>query len=129
MAGWTGEDAWEDAMKGKVLALFTLGPLCLALVSKASGQVGFARTDYPAGAQPAAVVIADFNGDGKADLAVANFGSNNVSILLGNGSGTFGAASGFATGNNPVYVAVGDFNADNKLDLAVANQNSDSISV
>ncbi len=95
-------------MKGKVLALFTLGPLCLALVSKASGQVGFARTDYPAGAQPAAVVIADFNGDGKADLAVANFGSNNVSILLGNGNGTFSPQTFFNAGMGPVSVATGD---------------------
>ena len=116
-------------MKGKVLALFTLGPLCLALVSKASGQVGFARTDYPAGAQPAALVIADFNADGKADLAVANFGSNNVSILLGNGNGTFSPQTFFNAGMGPVSVATGDFNGDNKLDLVAANVNSNTVSV
>jgi hypothetical protein len=44
------------------------------------------------------------------DLAVANFGSNNVSILLGTGTGSFGTATNFAVGSFPVSVAVGDFN-------------------
>src|SRR5205807_2278591 len=47
--------------------------------------------------------------------------SNSVSILLGNGDGTFGAPVNFTVGTNPRSVAVGDFNGDGKLDLAVAN--------
>ena len=46
------------------------------------------------------------------DLAVANFVSNNVSILLGNGTGSFGTATNFAVGSGPFSVAVGDFNGD-----------------
>ena len=47
------------------------------------------------------------------DLAVANGASNNVSILLGNGDGTFGTpATNFAVGEGPASVAVGDFNGD-----------------
>ena len=64
------------------------------------------------------------------DLAVANGGSDNVSILLGNGTGSFGTpATNFAVGILPHSVAVGDFNADTFLDLAVANQGSNNVSI
>jgi hypothetical protein len=84
---------------------------------------------YSAGGFPAAVAVGDFNGDGKPDLAVANNQSNNVSVLLGNGDGTFQTAQNFAAGGVPVAVAVGDFNGDGKLDVAVANPLSNSVSV
>ena len=71
-------------------------------------------------AVPVSVAVGDFNGDGKQDLAIANFGSNNVSILLGNGAGSFGAATNFSVGGDPALLAVGDFNGDGKQDLAVA---------
>ena len=54
---------------------------------------------------------------------------NNVSILLGNGDGTFTAVVNYAVAMNPVSVAVGDFNSDGKSDLAVANFNSDRVSI
>ena len=63
------------------------------------------------------------------DLAVANFFSNNVSILLGTGTGTFGNATNFAVGSFPNSVAVGDFNGDTRLDLAVAIFGSDNVSI
>jgi hypothetical protein len=75
------------------------------------------------------VAVADFNGDGKLDLAVANFDSFDVSILLGTGTGSFRAATNFDVGNSPVSVAVGDFNGDGKLDLAVANEDSNNVSI
>jgi len=92
-----------------------------------------AATSYPVGASPAGTAVGDFNGDGKLDVAVANTGSSNVSILLGNGDGTFQPAMNFNAGNNPSAVAVGDFNGDGKLDLAVfqpgSNEAPGSVSI
>ena len=75
------------------------------------------------------MAIGDFNGDDKLDMAVANASSNNVSILLGAGDGTFGAATNFVVGDFPVSVVVGDFDGDGIQDLAVANLGSDNVSI
>jgi FG-GAP-like repeat/RTX calcium-binding nonapeptide repeat (4 copies) len=83
---------------------------------------------YPVGTSPQAVLTADFNGDDKLDLAVVNYSSSDVSVLLGNGDGTFRQpALTSATGSGPLSVAVGDFNADGKLDLATANAGDVSV--
>jgi hypothetical protein len=74
-------------------------------------------------------VIGDLNGDGKRDLAVANTGSNSVSVLLGNGDGGFGAATSYSVGRYPESVAIGDLNGDDKPDLAVGNAGSSQKSV
>jgi uncharacterized repeat protein (TIGR01451 family) len=87
----------------------------------------FTSRDYPVGQQPHAVLVYDFNGDGKPDIAVLNLGGTSsstgegsVSILLGNGDGTFQAAKNFDVGGiNPTSFAVADFNNDGKLDLAI----------
>ena len=63
----------------------------------------------------------DFNNDGRLDVATANAGGGNVSVLLGNADGTFQPAQNSATGAGPLSLAVGDFNADGKLDLVTAN--------
>jgi hypothetical protein len=78
---------------------------------------------FPAGKAPGSVEIADFNGDGKSDLVVANEESSDVSILLGDGKGKFVPAKGspFPAGHRPNDIAIGDFNRDGKLDLAIAN--------
>jgi hypothetical protein len=78
---------------------------------------------------PANVITGDFNGDGKLDLAAAVGGSNQVSVSMGNGDGTFQPAVEYAVGENPSGIAAGDFNGDGKLDLAVTNTGSDDISV
>src|SRR2546429_9129764 len=74
-----------------------------------------ART-YDAGTSPVSVAVGDFNGDGQFDMAVANSGSANVSVLLGRGDGSFQAAVNYGAGSSPRSVAVGDFNADSKPD-------------
>ncbi len=63
------------------------------------------------------------------DLAVANQNTHNVSILIGAGAGSFGAATNFGVGTDPFSVAIGDFNNDGKPDLAVANDNSNNVSI
>ncbi len=63
------------------------------------------------------------SGDGKLDLAITNYQDGTVTVLLGNGDGTFAAASGspITVGNGPHAIANTDLNSDGKLDLAVAN--------
>jgi len=71
------------------------------------------------------VLLADFNGDGKIDIAAPDFESAPqyaVSILLGNGDGTFGANTEYPTLDVPFVVVADDFNSDGKLDLAVNGQ-------
>ena len=68
-----------------------------------------------------AIVTADFNGDGKLDVAVTDAGGNTVMVLLGNGDGTFGVPITIPVGNQPEAIVAADFNNDGKLDLAVAN--------
>ena len=87
------------------------------------------RVDYAAGTNPASVAVGDFNRDGVPDVAVANYGSNTVSVLLGNGDGTFQPALTLAADANPEFVAVSDFNRDGVPDLVVACSGSNSVSV
>ena len=96
----------------------------------AAGPLTFAaKEDYGAGDQPFSVAVGDFNSDGQPDLAVANYGTHNVSVLLNNGDGTFTPKEDYDTGLRPFSVAVGDFNTDGKPDLAVANASSNNVSV
>jgi uncharacterized repeat protein (TIGR01451 family) len=107
----------------KMNRILQIAPAVLALLSfpRMSSAVEFATAkSYPVGANEKAIAVADFNKDGKLDLAVANSDSNNVSILLGNGDGTFQATRNFdAGGAGGSSLAVADFNGDGKLDVAV----------
>ena len=92
--------------------------------------------NYTVGTAPRAVVSGDFNGDGKMDLAIANYGDpttsddGGVSILLGNGDGTFQDQRNVVVGKNPcpaLYLPcliAADFNGDGRLDLAVLKANN-----
>ena len=80
------------------------------------------NVNLPAGSQPYAIAVGDINGDGAVDLAVADFGTSMVSILLNSGTGTFTVAGSFATAAQPSALVIDDFNDDGIADIAVACQ-------
>ena len=73
------------------------------------------------------VAIADFNGDGKPDIAVADSSSNEISVLAGNGDGTFQGPTSYATGGGAGLIALGDFNGDGRVDAAVGAETGGSV--
>jgi FG-GAP-like repeat len=76
------------------------------------------------------VAVADFNGDGKMDLAVSSYDDSSVSVLLGNGDGTFAAAVSYKTAASPLFVAAAPIQGDStQQDLLVANNEVNNISL
>src|SRR5712692_12060531 len=102
------------AIQNKRMALVCAGlAACNVLVAAAAQAQGvsfIARRNFDAGTNPHSVVVGDFNGDGVRDLAATN--SADVSVLLGNGDGSFQAALNFTAGSYPRSLVVGDFNGD-----------------
>ena len=83
------------------------------------------------GSKPHSVATADFNNDTRLDIIVANYGTNNIGILLGYSNGSFGTMNTYSTGTNsgPYSVAVDDFNNDRHLDIVVSNSEADNIAI
>jgi hypothetical protein len=119
------------------------GPIDLALADSTFTQVDILQGDghggfslaqslavgtYSQHADPNSIVAGDF-GNGHLDLAVADALTNQVSVLLGNGDGTFQSAVLCATGPSPSGLVAADFNGDGRLDLATENAGSNDISV
>src|ERR1017187_1516271 len=107
------------------------GTVTVLLGNGAGGFAAAPGSPFAAGSGPSSVAVGDFNGDGKPDLAIADYNGDNVTVLLGAGTGRFTAApsSPFPAGSQPISVAVGDFNGDGKLDVAIANYNSNNVTV
>ena len=84
----------------------------------------YAINTYSTGTKPYSVAIGDFNGDGNPDLAIANISSLDISVLLGNGKGSFGAKTNYYVGSSS-SVAIGDFNGDGNSDLIVISKDND----
>ena len=80
------------------------------------------------GTFPRGLAVGDLNHDGNQDVVTANGASNNISVLLGNGSGGFGAAANYAMGSSPINVALGDMNGDGWLDAITPNTGSNNVS-
>jgi Ca2+-binding RTX toxin-like protein len=96
-----------------------------------NGSGGFLTppAQYNTGGAAYSVEVGDFNGDGSLDLVTSNYYSDNISVLLGDGSGSFGSANLFDVGDAPEGLGVADFNKDGFDDIVVGNQNSNNISV
>jgi hypothetical protein len=123
----------SDGIPDLVTANDTPGGTVSVLLGNGDGSFQPGRT-FAAGLNPLSVVVGDFNGDGIPDLAVLDFGDSQgngsgVSLLLGNGDGSFRPARTYAAGPYPHDVAIGDFNGDGFPDLAVTNPNSNTVSV
>lgn len=110
----------SEELTGAILAAKFLGP----------------ATSFTAGSMPNSVAVGDFNGDGKLDMAVTSqgdpskgFADSGVSVLLGDGTGSFGPANNLPAGTFAISAAVGDFNLDGKADLAVANFGSANVTI
>jgi hypothetical protein len=85
--------------------------------------------NFDVGSAPRSVQVADLRGNGIRDLVTANFGNDSISVVLGNGDGTFQPALNIAVGRRPLAVAVADFDGDQIPDLVVANSADDTASV
>jgi hypothetical protein len=108
------------------LTLVFVMVMIMALAGAGSPLAGaqtfmFNRADFATGVGPEALAVGDFRGNGMMDVVAGNTQSaaNTVSVLLGNGNGTFATHVDYAAGGAPISVAVGDFNGDGKLDIAV----------
>ena len=103
------------------------------LLGNGDGTFNVEDMQTEVGMDPEGIAVGDFNHDGVPDLAVTNFGStsgtNGLSVLIGNGDGTFQPKVNYTTGKVPSGIAVGDFRGNGNLDLAVANLNDNTVGV
>lgn len=109
--------------------------VCCAVVLVAAGPVLAQNLVFtpvlsaPVGAHPEGLTVGDFNEDGHLDVATANSESDDVSVLLGNGNGTFRSGYSFGVGQSPMFLATEDLDRDGTLDLIVAETGSDRVAV
>ncbi len=113
--------------------LFT-GAVCvcavgLGVVTQAQNLAYTPTPNIPVGRAPQAIATGDFNGDGYGDLATVNSTSDDVSVLLGNGNGTFRSAVSFGVGKIPLALVAEDMDRDGVLDLVLALSGSDQVVV
>lgn len=88
-----------------------------------------AGQEYEVGDNPSSVFLGDLNGDTKTDIAVTNFSSNTITVMINDGFGLFPSGIMYDVGQWPSSVFGKDINMDNHLDLVVANRKSNNVSV
>ncbi len=130
-----GSVTFQDTTDNNLLGIVPLGPPVYAQTITAAQA-----PPVPTGVSPSIIGVGDFNGDGKPDLAIENAGDNSISIMLGNGDGTFTPAPTSpitAVGGTPpceivtlqsnCAIVVGDFNDDGVADLALTSPNDNTV--
>ena len=100
-----------------------------ALVNSTRSVSYDAPVNYATGSAGRSVTTGDFNEDGIADLAGASSASNSITVLLGNGDGTFTALPDLTTEDQPFSITTGEFNQDLHLDLIVAAAGAGTVNV
>jgi hypothetical protein len=117
-----------DGKTDMVTANFNAGSISIFRNTATLGSITTssfaAKADISTGTSPRSIAIGDLDGDGKLDLALANFGSSTVSVLRNtssSGSITFATKVDFTTGTSPRGVNISDFDGDGKPDLAIAH--------
>ncbi len=84
---------------------------------------------FGVGRAPTAIAVGDFDGDGRLDLATADYHGSRVSVLLGDGNGGFHGGGAYRVGRLPESIATADFTGDGKLDLVFSNSGSNCVSI
>ena len=113
---------------------FLIGMMCgwigaTSISTQAQNLTYTPTPSNPVGRAPQAIATGDFNGDGHSDLATVNGTSDDVSVLLGNGNGTFQSAVSFGVGKIPLALVAKDIDRDGVSDLVVALSGSDQVVV
>jgi hypothetical protein len=108
--------------------LLTLGLMGLVKLTTAQ-SLFYPQVTYTVGTNPSSVAAADFNNDGKADVATVNLLDNTMSVLFNLGTGTFTTQVTYTVGAHPFGIATADFNGDNKADIVTANSQDNTVSV
>ncbi len=114
------------AMPDLAMPDLAMPDLAMPDLHRPPGTIAFtAYKSYPtAGGKVNKIVGADFNNDGVLDLATADGASSVVSILLGKGDGSFGAATTLSVGLSPFDLAAADLDGDHNVDVVVTNHNA-----
>ncbi len=114
-------------LDSRIVGLAALG--AVHGLANAQCQIFDLTLQYPAGNEPAHMVVVDIDGDGDLDVATANRIGDNIGVARNNGDGTFGSTTNYTAGNGPVRIAAGDIDGDNDLDLVTCNSLGDTVSV
>ncbi|MBD1208970.1 MAG: VCBS repeat-containing protein, partial [Ignavibacteria bacterium] len=133
-----GEQVWVTVTNAQTSLAGSVGIAARPMVYGFRAAAGVGPATFPVqssgspfavGTNPSDIAAGDFDGDGDIDLAVSNAGTNNVSILLNTGTGSYAAAVNYAAGTQPYGITAGDFDNDGDLDLAVANRTTNNVSI
>ncbi|MES2591124.1 MAG: FG-GAP-like repeat-containing protein [Bacteroidota bacterium] len=124
-------------MKLQKLQFTVIGAVLISLqflVSDSLAQVSFSPlTNFSTGSGPISIAKGDFNGDGEIDLATANgqatAGGNSVSVLIGDGMGSFASPINFGNTVSSNFIVTADFNVDGDLDIATTDAGQNMVSV